>query len=206
MTVKKFSKKKDGNKYISDHFQVKEFACADGSDKILIDVDYVTGKLEKIRKYFNKPLTITSAYRTTSYNSRCGGISNSAHCKGRAFDISVKDTTIKKVAIYADKIGCKCVIRYDNLSFVHIDSRDSYRGVTNSNGTRSVVDSFYTPSPKYKKVNVTNGANVRANPSATAKRITTYKYGTKVRIYGVRGAWTAVNAAKTHWIKTSLLK
>ena len=139
--VKKYSKKKNGEKYISPHFQVKEFACTDGADKVLIDVTYVKSKLEKIRAHFGKPVHINSGYRTLSFNSRCGGISNSAHCHGRAFDISIPGVSIKDIARYAEKLHCRCIIRYDNLGFVHIDSRDRYRGIQDSSG-RHIVRGF----------------------------------------------------------------
>ena len=41
MAVYKFSKSKQGKNYLTDHFQVEEFACNDGSDEVLIDLDLV---------------------------------------------------------------------------------------------------------------------------------------------------------------------
>jgi len=136
--VKKYHKSKSGNKYISPHFQVKEFACTDGADLILIDVTYVKNKLEKIRAHFGKPVHINSGYRTLAFNRRCGGINNSAHCKGRAFDISIPGVSIREIAEYCEKIHCRCIIRYDNLGFVHIDSRDRYRGIQSASGRRQI--------------------------------------------------------------------
>ena len=36
--VKEFSLKKDGELKLSENFKVKEFACRDGSDKLLADL------------------------------------------------------------------------------------------------------------------------------------------------------------------------
>ena len=47
MSIKTFSKSKDGNVKLSAHFKVKEFACSDG-DKVLIDTALVD-KLESLR-------------------------------------------------------------------------------------------------------------------------------------------------------------
>ena len=38
MTIKAYSKAKEGNKKLSTNFRVKEFACTDGSDPIRIAV------------------------------------------------------------------------------------------------------------------------------------------------------------------------
>ena len=71
MTIKAYSKKKDGNKNLSKNFKVKEFACTDGSDPIFIDTDLVN-VLQKIRTHFGKSVTITSAYRTPTKNKAVG--------------------------------------------------------------------------------------------------------------------------------------
>ena len=39
--VKTYSLKSDGETLISTNFKVKEFACKDGTDKILIDIELV---------------------------------------------------------------------------------------------------------------------------------------------------------------------
>ena len=58
MTIKAYSKAKDGSKKLSTNFKVKEFACTDGSDPIFIDSDLVS-VLQKIRNHFGKSVTIT---------------------------------------------------------------------------------------------------------------------------------------------------
>ncbi len=83
MAVKKFSKNTEGDKKLSPHFTVSEFACKDGSDTILIDTMLVY-YLEKIRDHFGKSITINSAYRSPSYNAAVGGASESLHMNGMA--------------------------------------------------------------------------------------------------------------------------
>ncbi len=121
-SVKEYSKKKDGETNISANFKVKEFACNDGSDKILIDTDLVK-ILQNIREYFNKPVHINSAYRTIAYNKVIGGASKSNHTKGMAADIYVSGVSPAEVAKYAETIGVKGIGKYG--SFVHVDTRDT---------------------------------------------------------------------------------
>lgn len=138
--VQTFSKSRDGNKQLSENFKVKEFACKDGSDIILIDKNLVVGHLQDIRTHFNKPVIINSAYRTKTYNEKVGGAKNSYHTLGRAFDIHINGVTPREIAKYAASIGVKGVIQYN--SFVHIDSRDSKYWATNNNGVVKTVTNF----------------------------------------------------------------
>ena len=135
-----YSKAKDGEKNISENFKVKEFACKDGTDKILIDVSFVQGPLQDIRTHFGKPVRINSAYRTEFYNKKVGGANNSYHKKGRAFDIYIKGVTPREIAKYAASIGIKGVIQYNN--FVHVDSRETRYWAKNNNGKVTVVNAF----------------------------------------------------------------
>ena len=124
MTIKAYSKKKDGNKKLSANFKVREFACTDGSDPIFIDSDLVD-VLQKIRTYFGTAVTITSAYRTPTRNKAVGGETYSQHLYGRAADIKVKGVTPKKVAAYVEKIMPKSGGIGIYSSFVHVDVRSA---------------------------------------------------------------------------------
>ena len=76
--IKEFYKSKDGNKKLSENFKVKEFACKDGTQKILIDMELIP-IIQKFREFVKKPVPINSAYRTESYNKQVGGSSGSYH-------------------------------------------------------------------------------------------------------------------------------
>lgn len=122
--IKAYSLKKDGNKKLSTNFRVREFACKDGSDPIFIDTELVE-VLQKIREHFGKPVTISSAYRTPTYNIKVGGVTYSQHLYGKAADIKVQGVTPKKVAEYAETL----LKNYGGIgiysSFTHIDVRDN---------------------------------------------------------------------------------
>lgn len=138
--IKIYSLIRDGNTSLSPNFKVKEFACQDGSDTIVLHNDFVVDKLQKIRSHFNKPVTINSAYRNPTHNKKVGGSSNSYHVKGRAFDIVVKDVSPNEVAKYAQSIGIKGIIRYS--WGVHVDSRGTKYWAIDNNGKKTSVGSF----------------------------------------------------------------
>lgn len=121
MTIKTYSLKKDGEKKLSANFKVKEFACKDGSDKVLIDTELVE-LLQKIRNHFNKSVKITSGFRTTTHNKKVGGTKNSYHLVGMASDIKVTGVNPILVAMYAEKLNAGGIGVYSN--FVHVDTRD----------------------------------------------------------------------------------
>lgn len=122
MTIKAYSKAKNGNKKLSTNFKVKEFACTDGSDPIFIDSDLVN-ILQKIRNHFGKAVTITSAYRTPGKNKACGGTTYSQHLYGKAADIKVNGVAPAKVAAYAEKLLPKSGGIGIYKTFTHIDCR-----------------------------------------------------------------------------------
>lgn len=122
MTIKAYSKAKDGNKKVSTNFRVKEFACTDGSDPIFIDSDLVT-ILQKIRTHFGKAVTITSAYRTPGKNKAVGGTTYSQHLYGKAADIKVSGVSPKKVAAYAETLLKNKGGIGTYSTFTHIDTR-----------------------------------------------------------------------------------
>ena len=122
MTIKAYSKKKDGNTKLTQNFTVKEFACTDGSDPIFIDSELVT-VLQKIRTHFGKSVTITSAYRTPGKNKAVGGTTYSQHLYGKAADIKVKGIAPKTVAAYAEKLLPKKGGIGIYSTFTHIDVR-----------------------------------------------------------------------------------
>ncbi len=138
--VRKYSLEADGNTAVSKNFKVKEFRCKGGEDEILIDVDFVKDKLQKIRDHFGAPVTINSAYRTPGYNAKVKGAKASYHLQGRAFDIVVRGHTPQEVARYAQTLGIQGIIQYNG--FVHVDSREKKYWARDDNGKQSCVGAF----------------------------------------------------------------
>lgn len=122
--INAYSKAKDGGKKLSTHFKVKEFACKDGSDAVLVAPRLVM-VLQSIRSRFGAAVTINSGYRTPQYNAKVGGVTDSQHCYGTAADITVRGKTPAQVAAYARELmpDWGGVGVYD--SFCHIDVREA---------------------------------------------------------------------------------
>ena len=122
--VKTVSYKKYGDVQLTDHFKLHEFRCNDGSDTIKFDW-YVVNALEAARRFFDKPLVISSAYRTTAYNTKIGGAYGSLHTKGKAVDCYISGQSPSLLAKFFEARGMKGVGCYYDDLFVHVDSRTS---------------------------------------------------------------------------------
>lgn len=133
MSVKTYSLKKDGEKKISEHFKVKEFASSLGSkvysDTVKVNTNVVK-TLEKLFKYENlgiNSINITSGYRTVEHDIAVAGQSNSRpHTTGKAVDFVCINKNGKVIS--AEKICCiledlKNIygIGYISANAVHMD-------------------------------------------------------------------------------------
>lgn len=101
--VRAYSLKKEGEIYLAKHFQVKEFACKDGSDTVFVSC-LLPVLLEAIRGVVGEPVHINSAYRTESHNAAEGGAEYSMHLYGRAADIRCENVKPEELARIARKI------------------------------------------------------------------------------------------------------
>lgn len=121
--VKFYSKKKEGNVQLSANFKAKEMACKDGSDVIFVSPELVD-VLQKIRDHFKSTVTITSGYRTPTYNKKIGGATYSQHLYGTAADIKVTGIKPKAVAQYVETLmpNKGGIGIYSN--FTHVDVRE----------------------------------------------------------------------------------
>jgi uncharacterized protein YcbK (DUF882 family) len=127
----------DGEKNIAKNFKVGEFRSKCGSHIIKIDTEFVKNFLQKIREHFKRAVTVISAYRTEAHNAKVGGGKNSFHLYGEAFDIKIIGIPLIEIARYAENIGVKGIIIYNN--FVHLDARNSKYFARNNNGKISTV-------------------------------------------------------------------
>lgn len=139
--VKTYSVKKDGNTYLAENFKVKEFACNDGSDTVLISDDLVE-LLQKIRDHFGVAVTINSGYRTSTYNKKVGGATNSQHVKGTAADIVVKGVDPLTVAQYSEHLMPDSGGIGVYQTFTHVDVRTSRSRWDNRSGSEVVVSGW----------------------------------------------------------------
>ena len=126
MGIESYSLARDGEKKLSANFKVREFACKDGSNTIFV-CDELVQLLQNIRDHFNRPVTITSAYRTVTHNKKVGGSPKSQHLYGTAADWRTLDRSINPVAlgIIAQSVGFGGIgIYWHSMgAFVHTDTR-----------------------------------------------------------------------------------
>lgn len=120
--VRCYSYKYDGSIKVSPHFKVYEFRCKDNTDPIFISMTLVN-VLENIRKHFNKPVIINSAYRNPAKNGMSGGAKYSQHMYGLAADIHIDGVSPSEIAKYAETLMPHTggIGIYD--TFCHIDVR-----------------------------------------------------------------------------------
>lgn len=140
-SVKPYSVKKDGSTYLSNNFKVKEFACNDGSDTVLIS-DELVSLLQKIRDHFGVAVTINSGYRTSTYNKKVGGATNSQHVKGTAADIVAKGVDPLTVAQYAEYLMPNSGGIGVYQTFTHVDVRTNRSRWDNRSGKEVVVSGW----------------------------------------------------------------
>ena len=88
--IRAYSLKRDGDTKLTANFQVREFACRDGSDTIFI-AEKLPWACQYIRSRTGKPFKPNSAYRNDAYNARddVGGEEFSRHLYGMAADIPI---------------------------------------------------------------------------------------------------------------------
>ena len=122
MAINAYSYAKDGTKFLSKNFRVREFRCKDDTDPIFVDSDLVD-ILQKVRDHFGKAVTITSAFRTASHNKKVGGATYSQHLYGKAADIKVSGVAPSVVADFAETLmpSTGGIGRYS--TFTHVDVR-----------------------------------------------------------------------------------
>ena len=73
---------------ITTNFRLSEFANhLDGGAMVLNpDIVLFIQMLQNFRTWYNRPVNITSGYRTPAFNKKVGGASNSYHLRGLAVD------------------------------------------------------------------------------------------------------------------------
>ena len=142
--VEHYSKAKQGDLTFTidgkpSNFKVREFACNDGSDEILIDGNLVR-YLQRERELYGAT-SITSGYRTPEYNAKIGGVPNSQHVYGKASDTICKNGSPLEVAMTAEAMGMGGIGLYSG--FTHIDTRNGKSRWDQRSGKQVGVSTFF---------------------------------------------------------------
>lgn len=109
---------------LSKHFQRSEFACKCHCGFSTVDAELLN-TLERVRDYFNSPVTINSGCRCYNHNSNIGGSSHSKHCFGIAADFTVKDHTPEEVYEFINRYEPESYGLGLYKSWVHLDVRST---------------------------------------------------------------------------------
>ena len=116
---------KSEHRQLSEHFNSREWNCHCSVWRRSCNVTYIDTDLieylEIKRLEIGKPITITSGFRCTYHNKKCGGAPGSQHLVGKAADIVIVGANVLDYAeIFEDASGLG---RYPTLGFLHIDIR-----------------------------------------------------------------------------------
>ena len=213
MSVKTYSALLEGNKVLSPHFKVKEFACKDGSDTILIESG-LTDVLEQVFRHFGcSKINITSGYRTPTHDKKVGGKGSGNHVEGKAADFVAYDKSgdkipSAKIVLYLEDIGVKGIgYRCGGGEYAtHIDVNyraNKWYGDEKISMSKNIWDiksgcrSFYDYLGVFRTYRVKiicSALNIRSGAGTGYTVVGTYKRGETAEIL-------SVNAAKS-WGKT----
>ena len=87
----------DGATKLRANFTVEELANTKATDsvKLILNAEVMEflDMIQEFRKWFNKSMTVSSFYRTASFNKSCGGSSNSLHLLALAMDWYIQGHT-----------------------------------------------------------------------------------------------------------------
>lgn len=122
---------------MTKNFKLNEFLRSDTASRYKIDnkpneeqlenLSFVAEQLEVIRSYYNKPILISSGFRTKELNSLLKGSKTSQHMQGLAVDINLKTKNENKIffnlvnkLIQEKNIKVYQLIDEKNYSWIHI--------------------------------------------------------------------------------------
>ena len=130
---------------LSEHFHLSEFLKSQTASRLGIDntpgpsevaalINLCNKVLEPVRAHYQRPIVISSGYRSPVLNSAIGGSATSQHCKGQAADFEVPGISNVELARWMHRN-----LNYDQLilefytpgdpnsGWVHVSWRGAYR-------------------------------------------------------------------------------
>lgn len=95
----------------SKYFKIEEFTASETAEKedidnsptssIVTNLNWLCLKiLDPLRAKLDKPIIVTSGYRSKNLNRKIGGSKTSQHCKGKAVDIVISDMNTNELFDY----------------------------------------------------------------------------------------------------------
>lgn len=115
---------------LTEHFNINEFACKDGTPvpwNLVDTTKEVAENLEVLRDFLNCPIIINSAFRNFTYNRTVGSNDRSQHPKCTAVDIRTKIHTPLQIRTAIELLISEGKMKQGGLglykTFVHYDIR-----------------------------------------------------------------------------------
>lgn len=96
------------------------------NEQIKLNIIKQAAALDKVRDYFNRPLTVHCWFRPFLYNQLVGGAPNSAHMEGLATDFHVEGRKCEEIKTALQAEGNKLYEgrgEINNRDWVHLDLR-----------------------------------------------------------------------------------
>jgi len=113
----------NGEHKLAHNFKVKEFACKDSSDVIIVSFKAIVN-LQILRHGLGIPISISSAFRTISHNESVKGVDSSRHLFGDGFDIGVpKGYTPDSFGVEILKLFGHDIGFHIYKTWIHVDFR-----------------------------------------------------------------------------------
>ena len=112
---------------LSTHFSLEEFISPSDPNRpsaaALANLRALASVLEVLRARADRPLAITSGYRSPAYNRAVGGAAMSLHTTGLACDIAAPDDMLELAALASQISEIGGVGVYPGRGFIHVDIR-----------------------------------------------------------------------------------
>jgi uncharacterized protein YcbK (DUF882 family) len=115
---------------ITKNFNLNEFNSKCGRpmpSNVRANIIELAKNLQVLRDEVNRPISITSGYRSPEHNAKVKGAKNSQHVQGTAVDLKVQGMTPKEVAPIIEKLIKDGKMKQGGIgiypSWVHYDIR-----------------------------------------------------------------------------------
>lgn len=113
---------------VSEHFTLAEILTTDKPQlqscfpaEYIANIAQMVWKMERVRSILQRPIVVTSWFRSPKLNAAVGGVKTSAHLKGLAVDFFASREDFRKLQV--GPIGYDQLIYYPNRFFIHIGLR-----------------------------------------------------------------------------------
>ena len=103
---------------LTEHFKIEEMMCP-CCGVLGIKPEFLIF-IEKVRRHYDAPMKITSAFRCEKHNDKVGGAKNSAHLSGLACDVAITDSQTR-LKLIRSAVACGVKGLGLHKSFLHLD-------------------------------------------------------------------------------------